>query len=64
MSVDREHPVLVGAIVYRLSGGRGRVEFPDFGTFCDALEVYDLETEEAYHISCDIEDYYEQDLRK
>lgn len=62
--MNRDNPILVGAIVYRLMGCNGNVKIEYFGEFCEALKTYNLETDDAYHISCDIEDYYEQeDLR-
>jgi hypothetical protein len=63
MTIDRDDPLLVGAIVYRLMGCRRTVNI-NFVRLCEALEPYGIEQEEAYHISCDIENYYErQDLR-
>lgn len=60
-SVDREHPILIGAVVIVLMGNSYDDDLDQFAQFTWAMECFDYSTEDCYHIVEDIDDQY---LRK
>lgn len=60
MSFDREHPILVGAVVYLLIKGDYDGELKEYNTFTDAMAVYGYSAKDCYHITEDLDEAYDK----